>query len=85
MRIKCSDLLKLTEGCEYLDVELIPEWQPISVKCTLAEVLACTESGDIFFGFPLSDNWNELCDTDEDKVTHWMPLPAPPKSAEVAE
>lgn len=61
------------------------QWIPVNVVLPhrTGEYLICTKQGEVgachFYVGEMS-GW----DTDQNRVTHWMPLPAAPKSIEKA-
>ena len=59
----------------------VQEW--ISVKNRLPEdgetVTICTEKGFVYAGELIGDTWFLDNDSWTANVTHWMPLPQPPK------
>ena len=59
----------------------VQEW--ISVKDRLPEggeiVIICTEKGFVYAGELIGDTWFLDNDSWTTNVTHWMPLPQPPK------
>lgn len=74
-----------------LDRALIefPEWIPVKYKLPkFDEVVQITDGIEVGHGFLEGINstagtvlmWHSpFCDIDEEHVTHWMPLPQPPK------
>ena len=74
-----------------LDRALIefPEWIPVKYKLPkFDEVVQITDGIEVGHGFLEGINstagtvlmWHSpFCDIDEEHVTHWMPLPTPPK------
>lgn len=77
-----------------LDRALIefPEWIPVKYKLPkFDEVVQITDGIEVGHGFLEGINstagtvlmWHSpFCDIDEEHVTHWMPLPQPPKDGE---
>ena len=59
----------------------VQEW--ISVKDRLPEdgetVTICTEKGFVYAGELIGDTWFLDNDSWTENVTHWMPMPQPPK------
>ena len=59
----------------------VQEW--ISVKDSLPKddeiVTICTEKGFVYAGELIGDTWFLDNDSWTENVTHWMPLPQPPK------
>jgi hypothetical protein len=70
-------------AAEALQEKTVQEW--ISVKDRLPEdastVLAIDSDGTISSAYYVG-RWHSGGDLDEDAVTHWMPLPEPPKEVE---
>ena len=77
-----------------LDRALIefPEWIPVKYKLPkFDEVVQITDGIEVGHGFLEGINstagtvlmWHSpFCDIDEEHITHWMPLPQPPKKGE---
>ena len=74
---------ELTRRCEQFQYMPLPAWIPVTERLPEegAEVLAWTESGFSYVDWCLDGKWkvNSLVDSKHEHVTHWMPLPEPPK------
>ena len=87
LRAYGKDLGKIVEPYEFIADFLIhsgvtvQEW--ISVKDKLPEkdevVIICTDKNFVYAGELIEDTWFLDNDSWTETVTHWMPLPKPPK------
>ena len=66
--------------------EKVPKWIPVSERLPEdgAEVLAWSQSGFAYVDWWIDGAWkvNSLVDGKYEFVTHWMPLPEPPKEGD---
>ena len=82
--IKCLESEMISPTIDY-----VPRQQWISVKddlpaCVVSSVLICYEDGIVVmadWSYDILGNWWFYTDGeyDIDEITHWMPLPEPPK------
>ena len=89
LRAYGRDLEKVVEPYDFIADFLIhsgvtvQEW--ISVKDKLPEkdevVIICTDKNFVYAGDLMGDVWFLDNDSWTETVTHWMPLPKPPKGA----
>lgn len=82
MRMYCST--QATADCFAKLEESVPRW--ISVKERLPEedvVVILTDHIDVGTGWFNGKGWRTpFSDIDEYRITHWMPLPEPPREVE---
>ena len=74
------------DGCDYFTPTLTPPNEWVSVEDRLPEekqrvIVRCERVGTSV-GWILWGNWMADIGPDAGKVTHWMPLPAPPTKEE---
>ena len=90
MRQVRAVLLAQTTG-ERGGVTQVMEWLPIETAPKDRTRVLLWDGGDVFTGFWLGGKWQDECDfafssegrdwAVRENVTHWMPLPDPPKDA----
>ena len=68
--------------CYYL--ERVPKWIPVTERLPEDDVfvLNCNDHGNIVIGKIIGGTWWYKYFSYQGQVTHWMPLPEPPKEEE---
>lgn len=68
-------------GVEYTRSDLIPQWQDIETAPYDTLILVIREDGNIFQHFWYDEDMDSFkrADSPGSGLTHWMPLPQPPK------
>jgi hypothetical protein len=86
MRIACKDILKLTEGCEYLDFDVAPAWQPIETAPKDGDSILCVDClcRVVLWWDDSIGQWRDISG-DTYEPSHWMPLPNLPVALKEAE
>ena len=59
----------------------VQEWIPVTERLpeTMQPVIVCREGGKVEQGYKDVGDWWKVYGTHTKHVTHWMPLPKPPK------
>ena len=79
---------KLTDRCARYAEEIAvlqerEKWVPVTERLPdqCMDILVSYRDGHILMGTAMCDDWIEE-DLEDGKITHWMPLPEPPKEVE---